>query len=91
MRSLFPAFFTPQELEPLIRVIRSLMSRLADALTAMLRIDISVPMDAAGASDGRDGQCGGEAIVRPRWQANAQGLPRPGRAAIAGLMGRPAS
>ncbi len=43
-------FFTSQELEALIRVVRSLMSHLADALTAMFRIDVSVPMNAAGAS-----------------------------------------
>lgn len=41
--------FTPAELEPLIRVLRSLMSQLADALTALYRIDVSVPMDVAGA------------------------------------------
>jgi adenylate cyclase len=45
-------FFTPEELEALVRVMRSLMSHLADALTAIFRIDISIPMDVAGASAG---------------------------------------
>lgn len=44
------AFFTADELEPLIRVLRSLMSHLADALTAVFRIDVSVPMDDTGAT-----------------------------------------
>lgn len=44
------AFFSPEELEPFIRVLRSLMSHLAEAMTAMFRIDISVPLDRAGGS-----------------------------------------
>lgn len=44
------AFFSPEELGPFIRVLRSLMSHLAEAMTAMFRIDISVPLDRAGGS-----------------------------------------
>ncbi len=44
------AFFSRDELDPFIRVLRSQMSHVAEALTAMFRIDISGPLDQAGAS-----------------------------------------
>jgi len=44
------AFFSRDELDPFIRVLRSQMSHVAEAMTAMFRIDISVPLDRAGAS-----------------------------------------
>ncbi len=44
------SFFSPEELEHFVRVLRSLMSHVAEAMTAMFRIDISVPLDRAGAS-----------------------------------------
>lgn len=48
--SVASALFSSEELEPFIRVLRSLMSHLAEAMTALFRIDISVPLDRAGAS-----------------------------------------
>lgn len=44
------AFFSEAELEPLVRVLRSLMGHLADALTALFRIDVAAPMAEAGAA-----------------------------------------
>jgi adenylate cyclase len=44
------SFFTEEEFEPFIRVLRTLMSHLADAMTALFRIDVSIPMDKAGAT-----------------------------------------
>lgn len=48
--ALASSFFSNDELEPFIRVVRSLVSHLADAMTALFRIDISVPLDRAGAT-----------------------------------------
>lgn len=48
--SLAAAFFSDAELEPLIRVLRSLMSHAAEALTALFRIDVGVHLDRAGAT-----------------------------------------
>ncbi len=45
------AFFSREELDPFIRVLRSQMSHVAEAMTALFRIDISVPLDRAGASE----------------------------------------
>jgi adenylate cyclase len=44
------SFFTEEEFEPFIRVLRTLMGHLADAMTALFRIDVSIPMDKAGAT-----------------------------------------
>ncbi len=44
-------FFSRDELDPFIRVLRSQMSHVAEAMTALFRIDISVPLDRAGASE----------------------------------------
>lgn len=45
------SLFSRDELDPFIRVLRSQMSHVAEAMTALYRIDISVPLDRAGASE----------------------------------------
>lgn len=45
------SLFSRDELDPFIRVLRAQMSHVAEAMTALFRIDISVPLDRAGASE----------------------------------------